>query len=179
MLGPASHKNYFELFELPIGFAIDTMVLGARYRELARRVHPDRFAHASDQERRLAMQWTTLLNEAFQTLQDPIRRGQYLLSLSGVATLDDTDTQMDPDFLMEQMELREQLEAARSDTAWRERLAALSAETRQRMQSKTQEFQQALEQGEPGRARATNAIREMQFLAKMEREIGELEEELE
>ena len=65
-------------------FDIDTAELAVRYRELQRRVHPDKFANASDQERRLSLQMTAQVNEAFQTLKDPVRRGRYLLSLRGV-----------------------------------------------------------------------------------------------
>src|SRR5512141_1081809 len=107
---PAPGKNHFELFELPVTFDIDTDELAVRYRELQRRVHPDKYANASDQERRLSMQMTTMINEAFQTLKDPVWRGRYLLSLRGISLDDEIDTAMDPAFLTEQMELREELE---------------------------------------------------------------------
>ncbi|MES9845310.1 MAG: Fe-S protein assembly co-chaperone HscB, partial [Candidatus Sedimenticola sp. 6PFRAG5] len=77
-------KNYFELFGLPAGYIIDAEQLSGRYRELQRVVHPDRYANASDQERRLSMQGATRINEAFDTLKDPIQRARYLLSLNGI-----------------------------------------------------------------------------------------------
>lgn len=173
-----ANKNYFELFGLPVGFDIDLAALSARYRELARRVHPDKFAQGSDQERRLSMQWTTLVNEAFQTLKDPIRRGRYLLTLSGVELRDETDTAMDPQFLMEQMELREALEEVRGAPQPHKRLAELANDIRRRLDDKTQQFRVALGRGTDDPRPATNAIREMQFLDKLLREVGELEEEL-
>ena len=67
-------KNYFELFGLPVGYIVDAKALAERYRELQRIVHPDRFANASDQERRLSVQGAALINEAYETLKDPIAR---------------------------------------------------------------------------------------------------------
>lgn len=173
-----ANKNYFELFGLPVDFDVDPSALSVRYRELARRVHPDKFAQGSDQERRLSMQWTTLVNEAFQTLKDPIRRGRYLLTLSGVELRDDTDTAMDPQFLMEQMELREALEEVRGAPEPHKRLAELANDIRQRLDAKTRQFRASLVHGEAGHSQATSTIREMQFLDKLLREVGELEEEL-
>jgi molecular chaperone HscB len=76
-------------------------------------VHPDRFAHAGDAERRASLQWTTRVNEAYRTLKDPVQRGKHLLELHGVDVAFETNTAMPPDFLMQQMELREALEDAK------------------------------------------------------------------
>jgi molecular chaperone HscB len=173
-----ANKNYFELFGLPVDFDVDPSTLSVRYRELARRVHPDKFAQGSDQERRLSMQWTTLVNEAFQTLKDPIRRGRYLLSLSGVELRDDTDTAMDPQFLMEQMELREALEEVRGAPEPHRRLVELANDIRRRFDAKTQQLRASLAHDKGDHGQATNTIREMQFLDKLLRQAGELEEEL-
>ena len=105
-------KNYFELFGLPVGFVVDSDALAGRYRELQRVMHPDRFANASDQEKRLSMQSATQVNEAYQTLRDPLRRAIYLLSLHGAAIDTDKETTHDTAFLVEQLELREELEQA-------------------------------------------------------------------
>jgi molecular chaperone HscB len=173
-----ANNNYFELFGLPVDFDVDASTLSLRYRELARRVHPDKFAQGSDQERRLSMQWTMLVNEAFQTLKDPIRRGRYLLSLAGVELRDETDTAMDPQFLLEQMELREALEAVRGAADPQRRLAELAAEIGRQLDAKTQQFRAALARGTDGRRQASEAIREMQFLGKLLQEVGQREEEL-
>ena len=104
-------KNYFELFGLPISFELDTSNLTERYRDLQRSVHPDRFANATDRERRLSMQQASLINEAHSALKDPLQRARYMLSLQGVDIHDESNTVMDGMFLMEQMELREELDA--------------------------------------------------------------------
>jgi molecular chaperone HscB len=175
----APGKNHFELFGLPVAFDIDADDLASRYRELQRRVHPDKFANASDQERRLSLQMTAQVNEAFQTLKDPVRRGRYLLSLRGVDIDEETDTAMDPAFLMEQMEWRENLEEMRQTDNPRKQLTELANRMEQGMQDKIGQFRQAFAKGSPedvGKAR--NIVREMQFLEKMRREIDNLEEEL-
>ncbi len=178
-MDPAPGKNHFELFGFPVKFDIDTDELAARYRELQRRVHPDKFASGSDQERRLSLQMTALVNEGFQTLKDPVRRGRYLLNLRGVDLDGETDTAMDPAFLMEQMELREELEGVRESDNPPKRLADLANRIERRMQDKIDEFRRAFADDVPeGTGKARNAVREMQFLEKMRREIDNLEEEL-
>ena len=105
--------SHFQLFGLPQSFDVDMVQLDSRYRELQRTVHPDRFANASDQERRISMQQTTQINEGYQVLRDPLRRGRYLLELGGYRFADGQQTINDVEFLMEQMELRESLAEVR------------------------------------------------------------------
>ncbi len=175
----APGKNHFELFGLPVSFDIDTDNLAARYREMQRRVHPDKYANASDQDRRLSLQMTALINEAFQTLKDPVRRGRYLLSLRGIDLGDETDTAMDPAFLMEQMELRENLDEVKQADNPHKQLAELANRIEQRLQEGMGQFRRALADGTPeSNKKARNAVREMQFLEKMRLEIDNLEEEL-
>ena len=105
--------SHFQLFGLPQSFDVDMVQLASRYRELQRTVHPDRFTNASDQERRISMQQTTQINEGYQVLRDPLRRGRYLLELGGYRFADGQQTINDVEFLMEQMELRESLAEVR------------------------------------------------------------------
>jgi molecular chaperone HscB len=168
-------KNFFELFGLPVGFDLDSGELSVRYRELQRMVHPDKYAAGSDAERRVSMQLTTRVNEAYQTLKDPVRRARYLLSLGGTDPREETDTAMDPAFLMEQMELRETLSEVRALSDPHKMLAELANETMIRMQQKIGLFRDSYAR-DPVRAR--QSLREMQFLDKLRREIEELEEEL-
>jgi molecular chaperone HscB len=105
--------NHFELLGLPVAYQVDAEQLAERYHELQRRLHPDRFAGASERERRLSVQASTRINEAYQTLGDPLRRAQYLLGLLTGEDSAGAGTSSDAAFLMEQMELREALAAAR------------------------------------------------------------------
>lgn len=168
-------KNHFGLFGLPVGFEIDPGELSVRYRELQRRVHPDKFASGTDAERRASVQLATQVNDAFLTLKDPVRRAHYLLGLAGIETRNETGNALDPAFLMEQMELREALSQVRTLDDPHKKLAELSNDAAQRMQNKVDQFRDNYE-NDP--VRALQALREMQFLDKLRREIDELEEEL-
>jgi molecular chaperone HscB len=105
-------QNHFELFGLTPAFSLDRERLDKAYLDIQTQVHPDRFAHAGDAERRASLQWTTRVNEAFQVLKDPVTRAKHLLELHGVDVAFETNTAMPPEFLMQQMELREGLEEA-------------------------------------------------------------------
>ena len=91
------------------------MALERAYREIQSRIHPDRFAQASDAERRASMQWTARVNEAYRTLKVPVQRAKYLLEMSGVDVAFETNTQMPSDFLLRQLELREALAEAKRE----------------------------------------------------------------
>ncbi len=105
-------NNHFELFGLRAAFALDADALDRAYRGVQERVHPDRHASGGDADRRASMQWTMRANEAYRTLKDPMERARYLLELNGVDVAFETNTAMPADFLVRQMELREELEAA-------------------------------------------------------------------
>ena len=79
-----SSSSHFELFGLQPAFKLDNEALERAYREIQSRVHPDRFAHAGDAERRASLQWTTRVNEAYRTLKNPVQRASHLLELRGV-----------------------------------------------------------------------------------------------
>src|SRR5712671_4642207 len=105
-------RNHFELFDLAPAYALDTERLEDSYKELQTLVHPDRYAQAADAERRASMQWTTRVNEAYSALKDPVQRAKHILELRGVDVGFETNTQMPTDFLLQQLETREQLEEA-------------------------------------------------------------------
>ncbi|WP_241153293.1 co-chaperone HscB, partial [Pseudomonas viridiflava] len=96
-------------FELKPDFQLDLDQLATRYRELARGVHPDRFADASEREQRTALERSASLNEAYQTLKSPPKRARYLLAMNGNEVPLEV-TVHDPDFLLQQMQWREELE---------------------------------------------------------------------
>jgi molecular chaperone HscB len=164
-----SSGNHFELFGLAPAFSLDAEALETAYREIQSRVHPDRFAHAGDAERRASLQWTTRVNEAYRTLKNPVQRASHILSLHGVDVAFETNTAMPAQFLMHQMELREALE----DAVETKDLPALES-----LQRKLDDDKGSLEKriaaaidAEKAYDAAAGLVRELQFLHKLEAEI--------
>ncbi len=114
--------NFFELFSLPMQFDVDAKALDDAYHTLQRLVHPDRFVSAPEAQKRVAVQYASLANDAYQTLRDPLKRAQHLCALHGVPV--DGGARMDPVFLMEQMQWRENLASAK-EAGDREALAQM------------------------------------------------------
>ena len=166
---------HFALFGLQPEFDVDLAELATRYRELARETHPDRFASAPAAEQRQALERAAQLNEAYQVLRTPSRRTIYLLTLDGQA-LPLEATVQDPEFLMQQMELREALEELQDEAdlagvdGFRRRLRKAQA-------ALEQEFEACWNQPAE-RARAERLVRRMQFLDKLAHEVRQLEERL-
>ncbi len=113
-MSPDFSKSHFALFGQPVGFDIDEAALDQTYRDIQREVHPDRFANAPGAEKRIAAQWALQVNEAYQTLKSPLARGRYLLKQHGIDTEEETNTAMPVAFLMQQMDWREVVVAARA-----------------------------------------------------------------
>lgn len=161
--------NHFELFGLAPSFALDAGALDRAFRDLQARVHPDRFAHAGDAERRASMQWSTRANEAYRLLKDPVERARYLLALHGVDAGFETDTAMPGDFLMRQIELREALDEAKAgqDAAALDALKRdLAAESRALEAELANRIDRARDY-----AGATGAVRRLQFLKRLGEEV--------
>ena len=104
----------FELFGLPARFRQDRAVLDAKWKELQREAHPDKFAAQGAAAQRVAMQWSVRINEAYQRLKDPLKRASYLCELHGAPINAENNTAMPTDFLMQQMAWREELDDADS-----------------------------------------------------------------
>lgn len=107
--------DYFTLFSLDQRYALDHKALKQNYRQLLVQFHPDRFADASAQERRLAVQLTGYINTAYDTLNSPVERARYLLKLQGVETDLEYQTINDVDFLTMQMTWREKIENSQNN----------------------------------------------------------------
>jgi len=168
-------QNHFELFHLPQRFAIDADALDGAYREVQGRVHPDRFAHATDAEKRVAMQWATRANEAYQTLKNPFKRAAYLCELNGIDLQAESNTAMPGDFLMRQMEWREALEDAKAarDVA---ALDALNAELQGARKAELARIAEQLDASDF--AQAGQGVRKLMFLEKFAAEIAHIFEEI-
>ncbi|MCK6395378.1 Fe-S protein assembly co-chaperone HscB [Zoogloea sp.] len=164
-------QDFFALFGLPVGFSVDMDRLEQAYLDIQGKVHPDRFAHLPDADKRLSMQWATHANEAFRTLKSPLARGQYLLELKGIDPAFETNTAMSPAFLMEQMEWREALGEAR-EAADEEVLEDLARRIRHSNRSLIEQLAVQLdEQGDL--EAAADTVRRLKFLEKLQHEIND------
>jgi molecular chaperone HscB len=162
-------QNHFELFQLPIQFAVDAAKLDSAYREVQGKVHPDRFVNATDAEKRVAMQWATRANEAYQTLKHPQKRAQYLCELNGVNLQVESNTAMPMAFLMQQMEWREALGEARADKDVGA-LEALDNQVRLDRKARMIELERVLNAGDFHGA--AEGLRALMFLEKFGEEIS-------
>jgi len=172
-------QNYFELFGLPVGFEIDAKALTERYRDLQRALHPDRFANAPDQERRLSLQQAAQVNSAYETLRDPLSRARYLLQLQGVEYSDESSTINDLEFLEQQMELRERLAEIRHNDDPATALAGFMAQLEVSSRAQVEALRLLFAQGETvDAAKGKNLVQRMQFLRRLQQETEALEEEL-
>jgi molecular chaperone HscB len=167
-------QSHFDLFGLAAAYALEPEALERSYREIQSRVHPDRFAHAGEAERRASLQWTTRVNEAYRTLKDPVQRARHLLELHGVDVAFETNTAMPPDFLMQQMELREALEEARNTSA----LDALRRNLFKEKQSLENAIAEAIDVAKDY-AGAAELVRKLQFLDRLDSEIDAAYETIE
>lgn len=169
-------QDYFNLFGLSRCFRVDVAGLEVQFRALQAQVHPDKSAHLSDAEQRLAMQRSTLVNEAYQTLKRPIRRARYLLSLQGVDTQEETNTVMPVDFLMAQMDLREAVEdalRAQDMSALDKQAAQLKTDTR----ALEAELSEQIDTVQNYQA-AAGLVRKLRFMEKLAEEIASAYDEL-
>ncbi|MEA1608059.1 co-chaperone HscB [Pseudomonas spirodelae] len=166
---------HFALFDLKPGFRLDLELLASRYRELARHVHPDRFADASEREQRVALEQSASLNEAYRTLKNPPQRARYLLALSG-PELPLEVTVQDPSFLLQQMQWREELEDLHGSAD----LAGV-AQFKRRLKVAQDELNESFAvcwDDASRREEAERLMRRMQFLDKLSHEVRQLEERL-
>jgi molecular chaperone HscB len=169
-------KNHFHLFGLTESYLTDINQLEQAYRTLQAQVHPDKSAHLADAEQRLAMQRSTLVNEAYQTLRSPIRRARYLLTLQGVDTQEETNTVMPMDFLIAQMEIRE----AVSESVKARDVGALERlEVRMKKDTHELETQLAVKMdGEHDYAGAADLVRKLRFMEKLAEDINSAYDEI-
>ena len=113
----APGRDYFALLGTPASFDIDVDALGANFRRLQQQFHPDRFSDRSAVEQRLAASTSADINAAYAILRDPLTRARYLLAHRGVDVDALEREPLPPAFLMQQLELREAIQACRDATA--------------------------------------------------------------
>ncbi len=168
--------NYFELFAQPVQFELDTVRLAEQYRRLQQLYHPDRYAAAPEAERMVALQQAADINSGYQTLKDPLTRAEYLLSLLGLDIRGEQQTLQDPDFLMQQLAWREELEELRESADPEAAIPIFE----QRIHSEYQRLLTLLTQALEAHAceLAACQIRKLKFIRKMREELERLEDSL-
>jgi molecular chaperone HscB len=151
----------FELFGLPERFAQDRAAIDARWKDLQREAHPDKFAAQGQAAQRVATQWSVRINEAYQRLKDPLKRAAYLCELRGFPINAENNTAMPTDFLHEQLAWREALDEASSEIE----LEALTDELNRARTKTLQHIEQLLDE----RSDAHTAAQQVRGLMFIER----------
>jgi molecular chaperone HscB len=157
----------FELFGLPQRFNQDRRAIDARWKDLQREAHPDRFAAQGASAQRAALQWSVRINEAYQRLKDPLRRAAYLCELLGAPIDAQSNTAMPPEFLMEQMEWREALDEASTEEEFDE----LSRRVLGRRRDMLEHIGQLLD-AEGDAPAAARQVRALMFIERFGEDIG-------
>jgi len=163
----------FTLFGLPQQFAQDRPAIDARWKELQREAHPDRFAAQGAAAQRVAMQWSVRINEAYQRLKDPLKRAAYLCELRGAAISAEDNTAMPPEFLMEQMEWREALDDA--DTV--EALDGIDARLAASRREALEQIEELLD-GQGDAAAAAQQVRALMFIERFAHDVERRQDQL-
>ncbi|PVZ85445.1 co-chaperone HscB [Serratia sp. S1B] len=168
--------NYFTLFGLPVRYSVDGSLLTSRYQDLQRQFHPDRFATQPERERLMALQQAATINEAYQSLKHPLKRAEYMLSLHGFDLRNEQHTLRDTAFLMEQLALREELDAIEQQPDPQGALTAFTARLNNSCQQRSKQMVQELDnqQWVP----AADSVRKLRFLDKLQQQVEQLEEKL-
>ena len=172
-------QNYFSFLGLPESYDIDLQALSARYHELQKTLHPDRFAHLSEREKRMSVQYTAYLNEAVTTLKSPLGRAQYLLHLNGIDTISDASVALEPAFLFEQMALRDDLEDIKVLASPEEALDLFMDKVTGQLSGYQKALSECFHVRDADSLKAATAIvRKMQFMVKLQKEVELVENEL-
>ncbi len=162
---PLASRDFFSLFGLEQRFAIDLGSLESAWRSVQAAVHPDRFAAGTDAQKLMALRYSTQVNEAHETLRDPIKRASYLCKLHGVEIDAERNTAMPADFLIQQMEWRESMEDAVAAHNLKG-LAQLLQEVDAGLSETELLVEHLLDGVSPNHAKAAEEVRRMMFLVK-------------
>lgn len=168
--------RFFTLFGLPVSFNIDLEHLHVQYRELQKAVHPDHHANGSDGEKLLSVQKASEVNDAYQTLKHPLSRAEYMVSEHGFDVRHEQQTIRDGMFLMQQMELREELEEIASASDIETAFDNFFDDVKRLVSEYTDSFQQ--EFNDKKYEDAAMAVRKLRFIYKLKEEAQQLEDKL-
>lgn len=171
------NQNYFDLFGIPVDFQLDQNGLHDAHLRLQSVYHPDRFVNGTDQEKRLAVQKAAWVNEAYDALKNPVKRAKYMLKVGGLELNDEHETTGDTAFLMEQIELREEMDQCRSCNDPMLCCDHIIGKLDQRSKEYAASFEMLYQQGQLEEARQVS--KKMQFVQRILEQIDDYQLELE
>lgn len=168
----------FELFDLPVQFALDLTALSQRYLALQKALHPDNFSSESEQQQRLALQKSAQINDAYQLLKDPISRAEAMLNIALAQQSNPETTMQDMTFLMQQMQWREELESIEQQLDEKSGilLENLQDEVSAEQERLLTELATLIEQQQWSEVKSI--IDRLKFIRKLQQEIARLDEKL-
>jgi molecular chaperone HscB len=164
----------FELFGLAQSFAQDRAQVDARWKDLQRQAHPDKFADQGAAAQRIAMQWSVRINEAYQRLKDPLKRAAYLCELNGAPVNAENNTAMPATFLMQQMAWREALDEAESA----DDLEKISQQVQQASREVLQKIEQLIDE-QKAYTEAVGQVRALMFVERFAADVDKRLDQLE
>ena len=133
-------SDYFAMLQMPRKLWIAMGLLEQKFLQLSWKLHPDNFVNASPEEREIALQRSSELNDAYRTLRDPIARVEYLLAIEGARREGQNKQQAPPELLEEVFELNESLDELREAKASGGNTASL----KQRLETAERRFEKKL-----------------------------------
>ncbi|OQW89453.1 MAG: Fe-S protein assembly co-chaperone HscB [Rhodoferax ferrireducens] len=164
----------FTLFGLEQRFGQDRAAIDARWKDLQRQAHPDKFADQGAAAQRVAMQWSVRINEAYQRLKDPLKRAAYLCELHGAPVNAENNTAMPATFLMQQMQWREELDDATSTQA----LEQISLQVQQAKREMLQKIERLMDDSQAF-AEAVGQVRALMFVERFEDDVNKRLDQIE
>ncbi len=164
----------FTLFGLEQRFGQDRAAIDARWKDLQRQAHPDKFADQGAAAQRVAMQWSVRINEAYQRLKDPLKRAAYLCELHGAPVNAENNTAMPATFLMQQMQWREDLDDATSTRA----LEQISLQVQQAKREMLQKIERLMDDSQAF-AEAVGQVRALMFVERFEDDVNKRLDQIE
>ncbi|XP_047118201.1 iron-sulfur cluster co-chaperone protein HscB [Schistocerca piceifrons] len=167
---PDDKSNYFEVIGVTPSYDLDTVELTTKYRQLQNVLHPDRFANRTKEERMLSEDYSSLVNKAYSTLQQPLSRGLYMLQLQG-SEISESTQHSDPEFLMEIMELNESVEMASSAAE----LNVIEEQNKETLQQLSRDLSSSFAEGDMEKAK--RILVRMKYYSTAESKIKEKRQE--
>ncbi|XP_043279686.1 iron-sulfur cluster co-chaperone protein HscB [Venturia canescens] len=169
---PPEKLNYFQIIGIQESYDLDSKDLHKKYRDLQNILHPDRFNNKTEKEKHISENISSLINKAYNTLSHPLSRGLYILRLKNM-TIPEGTTNLNPEFLMEIMELNEKVEEASRD---KEKIVQLMDQNNAVLDKLSQEVSAAFKLGDFERGKMI--LVEMKYYTSVQSRLKKLKQEL-